>query len=94
MSKIKNGWLITWGLLSGLILFVIAEIVAASKSSYRTMSQYIVRKAKEGHRGWRWFLLLFPPFLMLVGLWLVFHWEAPCIWFELWCDLRIRWLDI
>lgn len=47
------------------------------------MSQYVVRKAKEGHTGWRAFIICFPLFIIAVSIWLMFHWEGMCIVLEI-----------
>lgn len=66
-----------------------------------TKSQYATRIADgrvDASNWWRKFMrvyiLAFPIFIALIGVWLLFHWQGPCIVFELWCDLSIPWLDI
>lgn len=45
-------------------------------ASARTLSQYVIKRAKEGSKFWRVVIVAFPVFLMVVGLWLLFHWEG------------------
>jgi hypothetical protein len=66
-----------------------------------TKSQYATRIADgrlKAPKWWgkfmRFYILLFPIFIALVGVWLIFHWQAPCINFGWFCDLSIDWLDI
>jgi hypothetical protein len=59
-----------------------------------TKSQYATRLARAGNKFMRWYILIFPVFIALVGVWLIFHWSAPCIWFDVLCDFEIKWLDI
>jgi hypothetical protein len=41
-----------------------------------TISQYVVRKAEGGSKFWRFMVVAFPIFLIIVGLILLFHWEG------------------
>lgn len=87
-----SGQYITWFIPVMLIIFTIWEFVqlarrrAGNKSAY-TMSQYVVRQAKAGHEGWKWFVLAFPIFIAIVGLVLILHWQAPCIHWDILCEI-------
>lgn len=87
-----SGAFITWFLIIYIfIIFPAWELLnlrARKKDKYyETMSQYVTRKAEEGQRFWRWFVLLFPVIVTLIGVLLVFHWEVPCIWWGKLCGL-------
>lgn len=94
-----SGQWIAWSVPVGLLIFVGWELLQLHRrrrgnQSALTKSQYVTRQAKAGHRGWAWYILIFPVFIALVGVWLVFHFQAPCLWFNLLCDLSVPWLDI
>ena len=57
--------------------------------SAMTMSQFVVRRAKGGSSFWSWFIIIFPIFILLVSVWLIFHWEGLCINWGIFCDIDI-----
>lgn len=90
----NSGEWITFFLLFSLVAFVVWEFTQLYRRrqgnrSARTMSQYVIHRVRAGSSGWKWFVLLFPIFITLVGIWLLFHWEAPCFWFDVLCDLDV-----
>jgi hypothetical protein len=62
----------------------------AGNKSALTLTQYTTRKAKNGSLKWRIFTIAFPVFLMLIGLWLIFHFEGLCREIELFCEISGR----
>jgi hypothetical protein len=89
-----SGQYITWFVISFFPVFIAWELIqlarrrAGNKSAY-TMSQYVIRQVKAGHRGWWWFVVLFPLFLALIGIWLSFHWWSWCYAFGWFCKIDI-----
>lgn len=87
-----SGFWITWFVPTFLLIFGIWELVQLYRrrrgnKSARTMSQYVVWKAKGGSAFYEGFIWIFPIVLGLLLFFLLFHWEAPCISFGLLCDL-------
>lgn len=88
-----SGEYITWFVILFFPVFIAWEVIqlirrrAGNKSAY-TMSQFITRVAQgesvvvpkiiKSKTFWAWFAVVFPLFLILVGVWLVFHWEGLC----------------
>ena len=91
----NSGEYITWFLiLSVLVVFPAWEFIQLYRRrkgnrSARTMSQYVIHMAKNGHNGWKWFLIVFPVFIMLVSVWLIFHWEGLCLIWNVLCDVDV-----
>jgi len=89
-----SGELITYFIPGTLIIFITWELIQLERKrggnkSARTNSQWVIWKAKGGSVFWRRYLIIFPIFITLVGLWLLFHWEGLCINWEVLC-----WIDI
>lgn len=90
-----SGELITWwALFSVLIAFPAWEFIQLYRrrkgnKSALTMSQYVTRRAKEGNEFWKWVAILFPFFLFIVAIWLVFHWWALCFSFGWFCNIDV-----
>ena len=57
--------------------------------SARTMSQWVIMRAKEGSKFWTIFLLVFPIFFLLVMIWLIFHWQGLCFNFGWLCSVDV-----
>lgn len=83
-----SGALISWFVAGGvglwLLIFIPWELIQLFRrrmgnDSALTASQYMTGKAKAGHRGWMMFIIAFPFFLIIVGIWLVFHFSGLCI---------------
>lgn len=88
-----SGWWIFIYLIGGLIGFVIFEFVQLARrrggnESALTFSQFVTRMAEKS-RGWAWFTLLFAVFVLLVGVWLIFHLEGLCTLFGKFCEIDI-----
>lgn len=75
------------------ITFILWEFIqlarrrAGNKSAY-TLSQYVTRKARASSK-WRWILFTYVVFHVLTGVWLLFHFELPCIMLGRLCDIHI-----
>lgn len=91
----NSGQYITYFLIfSVLVVFPAWELIQLYRrrngnKSARTMSQYVILRAKEGSRFWKGFILGFPIFIILVMLWLIPHWEGLCINFGWFCDVDV-----
>lgn len=83
-----SGQWITYFLLGALVAFIIWEFIQLARGK-ETMSQYVIRRAKEGSGFWRLFILIFPFFVIAVGIWLVPHWEGLCINFGVLCGIDV-----
>ncbi len=59
-----------------------------NKSAY-TMSQYVVRRAKAGSKFWKIFILAFPTLILVVSIWLYYHWLGFCYNFGILCNIDI-----
>jgi hypothetical protein len=90
-----SGFYITWFLLgSVLLVFPIWEFVQLYRrrkgnGTALTMSQFVIVKSKEGSVFYRYLILGFPIFILLVAAWLLLHWEGLCINFDWLC-----WVDV
>lgn len=90
-----SGEYITYFLiLSVLGIFPVWEFVQLYRrrqgnKSALTASQYVTRKALAGHKGWKWFCIIFPIFILLVALWLTWHWYSWCFAFGLGCKVDL-----
>ena len=82
------GLAITVSLIGSLVVFVVLEITALLVGE-ETMSMFVIRKASEGSRLWKGFILLFPLVILGVSIWLLFHWFAFCINFGLFCGVDV-----
>ena len=90
----NSGQWITYSLIGGLVAFVVWELVQLQRrrwgnKSARTLSQYVVGRAKAGSTKWKVFIVGFPVFIALVGVWLFFHFEGLCINWGLLCGLDV-----
>lgn len=75
-----------------MLVFGVWELVQLARrrmgnESARTMSQFVIWKSKQGSAFYEGFIWGFPIFLVVLGGFLLVHWEAPCISFGLLCDL-------
>jgi hypothetical protein len=90
-----SGEYITYFLiLSVLGIFPVWEFVQLYRrrqgnKSALTMSQYVVKRARAGSKFWKVFILAFPVFILLIAIWLVFHWSGPCINFGILCSIDV-----
>lgn len=73
-------------LLSALAIFAVWDIWA-HVTGRETMSRYVIHMAKR-KPFWKWFITIFPVVLMLIAIWLVFHWLVPCQWFDYACGFK------
>lgn len=90
-----SGFYITWFVPVCLIIFGVWELIQLYRrrkgnKSARTMSQYVVWRAREGSAFYEGFIWVFALFVGVLGFFLLFHWEGPCISFDLLCDLSER----
>lgn len=58
--------------------------------SARTMSQYVVYRIKEGSKFYLFSAVGFPVLLVIIGVWLLLHWEGLCYWQGWLCELSKR----
>jgi hypothetical protein len=93
----SGAWITTFLLVSVFLVFPLWEGVQllrrrAGNKSAKTLSQYVVGRAKSGSKFWRVFIVGFPILLMLIGLWLLFHFEGFCHVFlvDFICDISKR----
>jgi uncharacterized membrane protein len=92
---VTSGQYITWSMIVYLFgVFLPWELIQlarrrAGNKSALTMSQFVTRKAEGGHRLWKWFVVLFPVFVTFLGVWLFFHWQAPCFAFGWLCGVEV-----
>lgn len=87
-SQKREKMTITTYTLAAIGLFIAAEIIALV-IGVETMSQFVIRRTREGSKFWKWFVIIFPAVLLVVALWLFWHWFAWCFWFGLWCDVDV-----
>ena len=91
-----SGWWITIFIPACLGIFILWEFLQLYRrhkgnKSALTNSQYVRKQAKEGSRFYLWYILLFPLFIIAVGIWLFFHWAGLCLEWGLFCSLD-KWL--
>jgi len=90
-----SGQYIIWFLiLSVLVVFPVWELIQLYRKrkgnkSALTASQYVIRNANAGSRGWKWFAILFPFFILIVALWLTWHWWSWCYAFGWFCSVDV-----
>ena len=83
------GKFITWYLIGGLLGgFVILEIIALA-TGRETMSQYVIRRAREGSRLYLAIAVGFPVLVILIGIWLTLHWYSWCFAFGWFCEVHV-----
>lgn len=90
----NSGFYIAISMPLAFVAFTVWELVQlarrrAGNKSARTASQYVIHRVEAGSKGWKWFVIIFPFFLMAVGLWLVFHWYSLCWEWHLFCEIDI-----
>lgn len=91
-----SGFYITWWLIgSVLLVFPVWELINSYRrqrgnSTSLTLSQYVIARAEQQHKGWRVFRIAFPILIALVGVWLLFHFEGLCGEWGLVCELSRR----
>ena len=78
-----SGMWITYYLFAAIIVFIVWEFIQlarrrAGNKSARTLSQYVVYRASKGKKAWQIFIVAFPILLIIIGVWLVFHFEGFC----------------
>lgn len=97
MAKIAKNWTsgfyITWYLIgSVLLVFPAWELINLYRrreygnDTSLTMSQFVTQMAREKSLFYRIFILAFPVFIILVGIWLIPHWQGLCIEWSIWCS--------
>lgn len=57
-------------------------------SGKTTLSRYVINKSKKS-KTWAYSSFLFVFFILIISVWLFFHWEINCIIFNFAC-----WIDI
>lgn len=90
----SSDWLLTWlcgGLGLWMLIFVVWELLEAADKSPNslTASQRIIKMAKEGNLAARIYIMALPVLLVLIGVWLLFHWWSLCINFGILCEVDI-----
>ena len=70
-------------------IFIIWELIEAARPGKETLttSQRIIKMAKSGNLWARIYILALPVFLILIGVWLMFHFESLCINFNILCGI-------
>jgi uncharacterized membrane protein len=92
--EMTSGQYITWFLiLSVLVVFPAWELIQLQRrrngnKSALTMSQYIGKKIEAGSKPWTYFVIVFPIFIIVVAVWLLFHWEGLCLNLNLFCEIK------
>ena len=91
-----SGQWITLYMLGGLAFLVITFIAwefiqlyrrRKGNKSAKTLTQWVTSKADGGSEFWHWFTVVFPIVLVLIGVWLIFHFEGLCREWEFVCEL-------
>jgi len=78
-----GAWL-TLFLVASLTIFAIWD-VWAYVTGRTTMSRWVIKMSKKV--TWIGYIfLIFSTGITLVGFWLLFHWELPCILFNRFCN--------
>ncbi len=49
-----------------------------------TASQIVIKHSKK-NKKYAYAALAFSILVAFVGIWLIFHWESPCILFNIYC---------
>lgn len=86
-------WITYFLFASVLVIFPIWELLQLLRrrlgnESALTMSQYVTRRAKKSKK-WAVIVIAFPILILLVAIWLIFHWEGLCISFGLFCNIDV-----
>lgn len=87
-------WITAFLIVSVLVAFPVWELIQLGRrrggnKSARTMSQFIGYRIKNGSRSWLVFSIAFPILLLLLGVWLFFHWPGVCEAFGVGCELDV-----
>ena len=94
----NSGQYITAFLLAPISIWILIFIPWELIQSYRrrkgnktalTASQTLIKLVKEGNIWARIYVLAFPVFLALTGIWLFVHLEGMCHNFGIWCDIDV-----
>ena len=90
----SGAWITTYLLVSVFVVFPAWEFIQlarrrAGNRSARTLSQWVIHKAKNGSKLWRWFLIVFPIVLFFISCWLLLHFEGLCLNFGVGCEIDI-----
>lgn len=79
---VSSGFWITWAALSYIAIFLMWFIPWELLNLWRgkeTLSQFVMRRAREGSKFYKGVLVGLPSGLMLSGGWLFLHFEVPCL---------------
>jgi hypothetical protein len=91
----NSGEWITLFMLGGLFalvaVFIVWEFIQlyrkrGGNASARTLTQWVTWRAENGSKVWHVFTIAFPLALVLIGVWLAFHFEGLCRAWDLLCE--------
>ena len=74
-------------LISSLFIFAAWDILAF-KTGKTTASRIVINLSKR-KKSYAVLALLFSIGVIFVGIWLVFHWESPCVLFDKFCWVNV-----
>lgn len=78
-----TGFLLSSYLILSLIAFALVD-VGLWITGRETMSQWVIKHGKKNNLVGI-IALVFCVLICTIGLWLIFHWEIPCIVFNKFC---------
>lgn len=94
-----SGQMITY-FMFGTLAFMLAVFIpweliqnyrkSKGNKSALTLTQYVTKQAREGSKFWFIMIIAFPIFLIVVGGWLLLHFEGLCYWQGWLCELSRR----